>query len=48
MAELPKTPGNNKAIVAAVEKDKGPVGPGHKNADRSAAIMRWLQKKEAK
>jgi len=45
---LPKKPGNNEAIVAMVEKDKGPVGPGHHNSHRTAAIMSWLEKQEKK
>lgn len=48
MAEIEKTPANNPKIVQAVEKSKGPVGAGHSNADRSAAIMRWLKSKEKK
>lgn len=44
---LPKTKSNNPAIIAAVENKKGPVGAGHKNSDRTAAINRWLLKEEA-
>jgi hypothetical protein len=33
-------------IVAAIEKRKGPVGKGHHNAHRTAALMKWLQSKQ--
>jgi hypothetical protein len=48
MAEpLPKTPENNKAIVARIENKLGPVGKGHHNSHRTAALMKWLQEKES-
>lgn len=44
---LAPTKGNNKAIVSAIEKDR-PVRPGHHQATQTAAILRWLAKKEKK
>lgn len=46
--ELPKTPANNKAIVARIENKLGPVHPGHHNSHRTAALMDWLAKQESK
>lgn len=49
-ADAPKgkaSAGGNSAVVAAIEKRKGPVGPGHHNSHRTAALMKWLQSKEA-
>lgn len=47
-APLPKTPANNKAIVARVENKLGAVRPGHHNSHRTAALMAWLDKQESK
>lgn len=44
---LDKTKANNTAIVAMIEKKKGPVGPGHHNSHRTAALLKWLDSKEA-
>lgn len=45
---LPKTKANNQRIVELIEAKKGPVGKGHHNSHRTAAIMRWLDKQESK
>lgn len=45
---LDKTKANNKQIVAMIEAKKGPVGPGHHNSHRTAAILKWLDAKEKK
>lgn len=44
MAETPK----EKAIIGNIEKRLGPVGPGHHNSHRTAALLRWLQTNEKK
>lgn len=44
MAETPK----EKAIIGNIEKKLGPVGAGHHNSHRTEALLRWLQKNEAK
>ena len=32
--------------IAAIEKRKGPVGEGHHNSHRTAAILKWLRNHE--
>ncbi|HWT40076.1 MAG TPA: hypothetical protein VN081_02290 [Dongiaceae bacterium] len=44
---LDKTKANNSKIVQMIEAKKGPVGPGHHNSHRTAAIMKWLNSKES-
>lgn len=44
---LPKTPSNNAAIVARIENKLGPVGKGHHNSHRTAALLKWLKAQEA-
>lgn len=44
---LDKTKANNSRIVDMIEAKKGPVGPGHHNSHRTAAIMKWLSSKES-
>lgn len=34
-------------IVGRIEARLGPVGKGHHNSHRTAALLKWLQKKEA-
>lgn len=43
--ELPDTPGNRAAIVALIEKKKGPVGKGHHESHRRDHLMQWLAQK---
>ena len=31
------------ARITAIEKRKGPVGAGHHNSHRTAAILKWLR-----
>lgn len=33
--------------IKAIEARKGPVGKGHHNAHRTAALLKWLRAKEA-
>lgn len=40
------TPGE-KDRIAAIEKRLGPVGKGHHNSHRTAALLKWLKKKES-
>lgn len=44
--QLPKTGKNNAAIIAAIENKLGPVGKGHHNSHRTAALEKWLREKE--
>lgn len=37
-----------KARIDAIEKAKGPVGKGHHNSHRTAAILKWLRAQESK
>jgi hypothetical protein len=39
------TPSENKTI-SGIEKRLGPVGKGHHNSHRTAALLKWLRKKE--
>jgi hypothetical protein len=32
--------------ISAIEKRKGPVGPGHHNSHRTAALLKWLRDHE--
>jgi hypothetical protein len=34
------------AIIGNIEKKLGPVGKGHHNSHRTAALLRWLKKHE--
>jgi len=45
--KLPMTKANNPAIIAKIENKLGPVGPGHHNSHRTAALLRWLNSKES-
>ena len=36
------------AIIGNIEKRLGPVGPGHHNSHRTAALLRWLKQHETK
>lgn len=42
--ETPK----EKAIIGNIEKKLGPVGPGHHNSHRTAALLKWLKSHETK
>jgi hypothetical protein len=42
-AETPK----ERAIIAGIEHRLGPVGKGHHNSHRTAALLKWLKQKEA-
>lgn len=35
------------ARITAIEKRKGPVGKGHHNSHRTAAILKWLRNHNA-
>jgi hypothetical protein len=35
-----------KSVIDAIEKRKGPVGKGHHNSHRTAAILKWLRAHE--
>jgi hypothetical protein len=37
-----------KAKIVAIERRLGPVGKGHHNSHRTAALLKWLQSKEKK
>lgn len=36
------------AIIAGIEKRKGPVGKGHHNSHRTTALLAWLKQQEKK
>lgn len=37
-----------KGIISGIEKRLGPVGPGHHNSHRTAALLKWLREHETK
>lgn len=37
-----------QAIVSNIEKKLGPVGKGHHNSHRTAALLKWLEKQDEK
>lgn len=43
---LPKTAKNNDAIISRIENKLGPVGKGHHESHRRAALLKWLKSKE--
>lgn len=37
-----------KGIISKIEERKGPVGKGHHNSHRTAALLKWLREQETK
>lgn len=37
-----------KARIVAIERKLGPVGKGHHNSHRTAALLKWLRNNDTK